>query len=100
MEADFNAINKAIYIVQMLTNVQKYKLMPEEIYSKRNRLADDNTLPKVIFYDIVQQLQRPAGLTSVDMDNCYNQIAHPMASMVFQSFGIQMSAIELMLTTI
>ena len=36
----------------------------------------------------------------VDADKCYNCIAHPMASMIFQSFGVPTSAIELMLTTI
>ncbi len=100
MEADFNATNKAIYGVCMVANVRKYKLMPEEVYIERNRLADDGTLSKVLFYDIVQQLQRPAGLASVDADNCYDCIAHPMASMVFQSFGVPTPTIESMLTTI
>jgi hypothetical protein len=72
MEAVFNATNKAIYGICMLANVRKYKLMPEEVYSKRNRLADDGTLSKVLFYDIADQLQRPAGLASVDTDNCYD----------------------------
>ncbi len=100
MEADFNATNKLIYSVRMLANMRKYKLMPEEVYSERNHLADDGTLSKVLFYDIVRQLQRPAGLALVDGDNCYDRITHPMASMVFQSFGILAPAIESMLTTI
>jgi hypothetical protein len=100
METDFNATNKAIYGVRMLANVRKYKLMPEEVYSERNLLADDGTLSKVLFYDIVRQLQRPAGLALVDAGNCYDCIAHPMASMVFQSFGVPTPAIESMLTTI
>jgi hypothetical protein len=53
MEADFNTTNKAIYGIRMLANVRKYNLMPEEVYSKRNHLADDGTLSKVLFYDIV-----------------------------------------------
>ena len=53
MEADFNATNKVIYGIWMLSNVRKYKLMPEEVYSKRNRLADDGTLSKILYYDIV-----------------------------------------------
>ncbi len=84
----------------MLANVRKYKLMPEEVYSERNHLADDGTLSKVLFYNIVRQLQRPAGLALVDTDNCYNCIDHPMASMVFQSFGVPTPAIESMLTRI
>jgi hypothetical protein len=107
MEADFNATTTTIYGIGMLANVRKYKLMPEEVYSERNRLADDGTLSKVLFYDIVRQLRQPAGLASVDADNCYNRITHlgwalqhPMASMVFQAFGVPTPAIESMLITI
>ena len=53
MEADFNSTNKVIYGIYMLANVRKYKLMPEEVYSKRNHLADNGTLSKVLLYDIV-----------------------------------------------
>ncbi len=78
MEADFNAANKTIYGIRMLANVQKYKLMPEEVFSKRNWLADDGTLSKVLFFNISRQLRRSAGQASVDANNCYNCIAHPM----------------------
>jgi hypothetical protein len=100
MDTNFDATNKVVYGVRMLANVRKYKLMPEEVYSERNSLANDGTLSKVLFYDIVRQLRRPAGLASVDADNCYDCIAHPMASIVFQSFGVPTPAIESMLTTI
>ena len=55
MEADFNFANKMIYGGRMLDNVEKYNLMPEEIFSERNRMADDGNLAKVLFYDIVRQ---------------------------------------------
>ncbi len=71
--------------------------MPDEIYSERNRLADDGTLSKVLFYDIIRQLCRPAGLAAVDANNCYDRIAHPIVSMAFQAFGVPTSAIESML---
>jgi hypothetical protein len=44
----------------------KYKLMPEEICSEKNRLADDGTLVKVLFYDIVRQTRLPAGISAVE----------------------------------
>jgi hypothetical protein len=98
MEANFNATNKTVYGIRMLADVQKYKLMPEEVYSKRNRLADDGTLTKILFFDIAHQLRRVAGLALVDADNCYNRIAQPMASMIFQAFGISTPADASMLT--
>jgi hypothetical protein len=100
MEADLNATNKVIYGIRMLHNMRKYKLMPEEIYSERNCLADDGTLSKVLFYDIVRQLRCPAGLALVDANNWYDCVAHPMASMVFQSFGVPTFATKSILTMI
>jgi hypothetical protein len=44
----------------MLDVVKKYKLMPEEIYSTKNHLADDGTLVKDLFYDNVHQMRLPA----------------------------------------
>ena len=46
MEADFNATNKEVYGVRMLDNARKHKLIPEEIFSERNRTADDGALAK------------------------------------------------------
>jgi hypothetical protein len=83
MEADFNATNKIIYGQQMMDTVQKYKLMPKEIFSENNRLANDGTLTKVLFYDIVRQTCLSAGISAVDANNCYNCIAHLIASLVF-----------------
>jgi hypothetical protein len=83
MEADFNAANKIIYGKCILDNVRRHQLMPEEIFSKQNRLAQDGALSKVLFYDIVCQLRQPAGLASVDAANCYNRVTHAIASMVF-----------------
>ncbi len=48
MEADFNATNKVIYSQRMLHQARKYKLIPEEIYSKKNQLRDNRTLAKVL----------------------------------------------------
>jgi hypothetical protein len=100
MEAKINAPNKTIYGIRMLANVRKYKLMPEEVYSKRNCLADDGTLSKILFFNIAHLLRRAAGLALVDANNCYDCITHPMASMIFQAFGVPAPAIASMLTTI
>ena len=102
MEADFNGANKTVFGIRMLENARKHNIniMPEEIFSERNRMADDGTLTKVLAYDITCQIRRPAGIASVDADNCYDRIAHAIASLVFQSFGVPPAAVESMLTTI
>ena len=100
MEADFNATNKIIYGNRMMENARRYNLMPEEIFSERNRMADDGTLCKTLFCDLARQARVPAAIASVDASNCYDRIAHAMASLVFQAFGVPGAAAESMLGTI
>ncbi len=100
MEADFNATNKIIYGQRMLHQARKYQLIPEEIYSKWNRLADDGTLTKVLFYNIVCQTWLPTGISAVDADNCYDRIAHPIVLLVFQALGVPQEAVVSFLSTI
>jgi hypothetical protein len=49
MEADFNAMNKEVYGVRMLEEARKYKLVPEEIFSEQNRMANNRGLAKPLF---------------------------------------------------
>ena len=67
--------------------------MLEEIFSERNRMSDDGTLDKVLFYDIVRKLRVSAGIISVDAANCYDSIANAIAYLVFQAFGVPEEAI-------
>jgi hypothetical protein len=100
MEADFNSSNKIIFGERMLDNARCHGFMPEEIYSERGKMADDGSLAKVLFYDIVRQSRLSAALASIDAANCYDSIAHAIASLVFQAFGVPEGAIESMLTAI
>jgi hypothetical protein len=88
MEADFNAVNKIIYGRQMIQNVRKYSCMPDKICDKKNRMANDGTLTKVLFYDIIWQSRRSTGISSVDADNCFDRVAHAVALLIFQAFGV------------
>ncbi len=100
MEADLNCSTKTIFGIRMLDEARRRNLMPEEVFSKQNKMADNGTITKVLTNDIIRQTRRSVGLASVDADNCYDRIAHAIASLVFQAFGVRLSASEAMLTTI
>jgi hypothetical protein len=53
MDSAFNCMNKLIFGIHMLGNVWKYGLMPYEIFSKQNRTAEESSLEKTLFYDVV-----------------------------------------------
>jgi hypothetical protein len=63
-------------------------------------MAGDDTLCKTLFYDITRQARVLVAIASVDASNCYDRIAHAMASMIFQAFGMPATAIESMLGAI
>ncbi len=88
MEADFNFSNKVVYGVRIMDNVCKFGYMPEEIYSEKGKMADDGSLAKVLFYEIVRQTRTSAGIASINAANCYDSIVHAIASLVFQAFGV------------
>ncbi len=100
MEVDFNAMNKEVYGVWMLKEARKYKLIPEEIFSEKNHMVDNGGLAKTLFYNIVRQTRSSATIASVNASNCYNRIAHAMASLIFQSFGVKATTVAAMLEMI
>ncbi len=100
MEADFNYANKTVFGKRMMDNVRKYNLMPDGIVSKKNCTAEDGTLEKILFFDISRQTCQPAGVASVDAKNCYDWVAHAMASLCFQAFGVKRNSVQTMLETI
>ena len=57
-----NYSTKTIFGIQMLDEARRPNLMPEEVFSKRNKMTDDGTLTKVLRYDIICQTRRSAGL--------------------------------------
>lgn len=100
MEADFNANNKLVFGDRMMDVVRKYGLMADEVFSERGRTAEDGALAKVLFYDIVRQFRISAAISSIDAANCYDSIAHAIASLIFQAMGVPIEGVAAMLEAI
>ena len=83
----------------MLENARKYGFIPEEVYSEYGKTADDGTLAKVLFEDFVRQTRLAAGIASVDAANCYDRVAHTIASLIFQAYGVPEEAVQSILST-
>ena len=62
-------------------------------------MADDGTLAKVLFFDVMRQFKLPAGLSSVDAANYYDSVAHAIAALNFRAFGVPKEAVQVMLKT-
>ena len=57
-------------------------------------------MTKVLFFDILRQSRRAAGISSVDANNCFDRVAHAVSSLIFQAFGVSEETCGAMLKTI
>ena len=55
-------MNKIVYGVRMLTNARNHNQMPEEIFSQKNWMANDDTLCKTLFFNNARQAQVLAAI--------------------------------------
>ena len=100
MEADSNASYKEIFGNRVLNVVRSHGFIPEEIYIENCKTADVCSLARVILYEIFQQARTSESISSDDDANCYGSIAHAIALLVFQAFGVPLETFESILTAI
>ena len=81
MEADFNYHNQLIFRSRMMDLARQHNIVPEEIFSKKGKTAEDVILQQVLVYNIGIQTKRPLVLAYVDTMQCYDRVAHAMTAL-------------------
>ena len=76
---------------------RQHGMVPEEVYSKKGKTAEDAILHQVLIYDLARQLRRPLLVASVDTSQCYDRIAHAMASLTLRAYKVRQSSVRAML---
>ena len=81
----------------MMELARQHGMVPEEIYSEKGKTAEDAILHQVLIYDLARQLRRPLLVDSVDASQCYDRIAHAMASLTLRVYKVrQISVLAMM----
>ena len=100
LEADFNWLNKLIFAKRMMDQAYDNGMVPVEQFARRGTQASNGVLCKVLFCDMMRALHEMAGVASVDLGNCYDAVAHPLASIALQAFMVPVTSVVLMLTVL
>ena len=100
LSENYNFCNKAIFGKRMMARVRTAGHMADEIFSDKNRTAEEGSMTKILFYDVLRQTRKTGAICSVDAENCYDRVAHAIVSLIFQSYGIPLTAAKTMLTAI
>jgi hypothetical protein len=97
LEANYNWLNKFVFAKQMMDKAILGDIIPAEQFAKRGSQATEGVLTSGLFCDIAWALHKTAAIESVDLDNCYDAVAHPIASIALQSFKVRKVMVAMML---
>ena len=100
LEADFNWLNKLVFAKRMMDQAYDNGLVPVEQFARRGVQASHGVLCKVLFCYMMRALHEMAGIPSVDLGNCYDAVAHPIASIALQAFQVPLTTIVLSLSVL
>jgi hypothetical protein len=88
LEANYNWLNKFVSAKQIMDKAFQGEIIPAEQFAKRGSQATEGVLTSGLFCDIAWALHKSAAIESVDLANCYDAIAHSIASIALQSFKV------------
>ena len=96
-EADGNYLNKFIYAKQMMRNAHNAGIIPAEQFAKSGSQANHGVIVSGLFCDVIRASNRVAAIESVDLQNCFDQVAHPVVSIALQSFKVNKKVVAMTL---
>jgi hypothetical protein len=97
LEVDYNWLNKFVFAKQTVDKAFQEVIIPAEHFAKRGSQVTKGVVTSGLFCDIVQALDKTAAIESVDLANCYDAVAHPIASIALQSFKVRKVMVAMML---
>ena len=101
LEADINALNKIVFNGRVIPRIETAKTIPYEVISRRRGQSSLHVaLNKKLVYNIGNQQKKLIVVVSADATNCYNRIAHPILSIAYQHFGLQLEYLLTLFRTI
>ena len=101
LEADFNALNKIVFNNRTIPNLEaSNSILYKVIRGRREQSLIHIALNKKLVYDISNQLKKHSVVVSADAANCYDRIAHLIASQACQHFEVQLEYLLVLFSTI
>ena len=81
----------------MMSLGRRMGIFPDKIYSEKGNCPNDAVLKTMLTLDRSRRLRKLIFITSVDAAQCYDQVAHPIASLTCQALGVPQTSVTAML---
>jgi hypothetical protein len=99
LEADFNWMNKMIFAKRMIGMALERKLIPGECFSKSGSNCISAMMTKIFICDESKIHHHNTIFEGCNFADCYDRIAHNVAGISLQAWGIPQPAINILLKT-
>ena len=101
LEADYNAMNKISFNTRLIPSLEEYNMIPRKIMGgRKGMLAIQVAINKKLQADIANQNKLPSIIVSANTLNCFDRVAHSIAGMICQYFGLPIDFVTTFFDTI
>ena len=100
LEADYNWLMRLIFSKRMMDNARLKGIIPADQFAKKGSKSQDGCLVKTLFFDRARVLHQTSGVVCADFSQCYDSVAHPIASVGLQAWGVPLMMVKVMLSVL
>ena len=100
LEADFNQNAALHFSKRMMSTGIKSGLIPSSQYAKKGNRSIEAAIVKIMFFDYLRITKTNGAFLAMDLENCFDRMAHPISSLCSQRLGVKPQIAKCMIKTL
>ena len=100
LEADFNQNAALHFSKRMMHNGIKCGMIPSSQYAKKGNRSIEAAIVKILFLDYLRLTKTNGAFLAMDLENCFDRMAHPVSSLCSQRLGVPAKIAQCMIRTL
>jgi len=100
LEADFNQMASLHFSKRMMATGIKTLSIPSSQYAKKGNRSIEAAIVKILYFDYLRTNKINGAFLAMDLENCFDRMAHPVSSLCTQRLGVPPQIAQCMIRTL
>ena len=100
LEADFNQMASLHFSNRMMATGIKTLSIPSSQYAKKGNRSIEAAIVKILYFDYLRTNKINGAFLAMDLENCFDRMAHPVSSLCTQRLGVPSQITQCMIRTL
>ena len=100
LEADFNQNAALHFSKRMMQAGLDHDAIPESQYAKKGNRSIEAAIVKNLYFDYLRTMKSNGAFLAMDLENCFDRMAHPISSLCAQRLGVSPNISKCMITSL